>query len=125
MESRRTWQKQAVYDALCSLDHPSATEVYERTKTTYPSLSRGTVFRVLGEFAQNGKIKKIQLSDSDIRYDFRTERHYHARCRCCGTIRDVFLPLPRELETVRLEAFTVDGCEVEFFGLCAECAKNA
>ena len=26
---RNTKQKQAVYDALCRLDHPTATEVYE------------------------------------------------------------------------------------------------
>ena len=123
MEQRNTWQKQAVYEALCMLDHPSATEVFERVKRDYPTLSRGTVFRVLGAFAREGKIKKLQLSDSDVRYDFRTAEHFHARCRVCGAVRDVFLNLPEELTAARADGFSIDGYEVEFFGVCAACKE--
>lgn len=123
MEQRNTWQKQAVYNALCALDHPSATEVFQRVQGEYPTLSRGTVFRVLGSFAREGKIKKLQLSDSDVRYDFRTEEHFHARCRVCGAVRDVFVNLS-QLDRVRADGFFIDGYEVEFFGVCENCRAN-
>lgn len=119
-QTRRTWQKQAVYHALCALDHPTATQVYERVREDYPTVSRGTVFRVLGGFSQSGKIKKLQLSDSDIRYDFRTEPHCHARCRVCGAVKDVFFD-PAQLSGLTAEGFEIDGCAVEFFGICADC----
>ena len=48
---RKTKQKQAVYEALTALDHPTATQVYERVHEEHPTVSRGTVFRVLGNFA--------------------------------------------------------------------------
>lgn len=118
--ARKTWQKQAVYDALCALDHPTATEVYERVRKDYPTVSRSTVFRVLGGFSESGKAKKIQLADSDVRYDFRTEPHYHARCRVCGAVKDVFFDSKTPI-SVRAEAFEIDGCEMEFFGVCAAC----
>ena len=51
---RKTKQKQAIYDALAALDHPTATQVYERVHEEHPTVSRGTVFRVLGGFAERG-----------------------------------------------------------------------
>lgn len=120
MRPRNTWQKQAVYEALCALDHPTATEVYDKVRMSYPGVSRGTVFRVLGGFARGGKVRKLQLSDSDVRFDFRTEPHYHARCRNCGAVCDVFLTIPAVPHTLS-DGFEIDGYELEFFGLCRDC----
>ena len=58
---RRTAQKQAVYDALRALDHPSATEVYAYLQGKEPAVSRGTVFRVLSAFSESGRVKKLRL----------------------------------------------------------------
>ncbi len=122
---RQTKQKQAIYEVLCSLDHPSATEVYERIRTQFPTISRGTVFRVLGGFAESGKIRKLQLADTDDRYDPTLAPHYHARCRGCGRVIDVVSPQAEAvLRGVRVGGFTVDGAEVEFFGLCDDCKKT-
>lgn len=122
---RQTKQKQAIYEVLCSLDHPSATEVYERIRTQFPTISRGTVFRVLGGFAESGKIRKLQLADTDDRYDPTLAPHYHARCRGCGRVIDVVSPQAEAvLRGVRVGRFTVDGAEVEFFGLCDDCKKT-
>ena len=62
---RNTRQKQMVYDALTRLDHPTATEVYERVHSEHPTVSRGTVFRVLGGFAAGGQVRRVTLADSD------------------------------------------------------------
>lgn len=121
---RKTKQKQAVYEALCALDHPTATEVYGFVRAKNPTLSRGTVFRVLGGFADSGKAKRLCFAGSDVRYDPTLTPHAHARCRRCGRVFDVRLPCSSELlETAKSEAFEPDGFEVEFFGLCVFC-KN-
>lgn len=122
---RRTKQKQAVYEALCALDHPTATEVYESMRESHPSISRGTVFRVLGSFAETGRIRKICLTDSDARFDYRLDPHAHVRCRNCGKVGDVPLPqLGNVAEGVNTAGFTIDGFELEFFGLCEKCRKK-
>lgn len=119
---RNTKQKQVIYEALCSLDHPTATEVYEYVHGTYPSISRGTVFRVLGGFATSGRVRKLQLSDTDDHFDPTLAPHYHARCRGCGKIVDVFLPEAESfLSGVGVSGFRIEGYEVEFFGTCADC----
>ncbi|MFQ7079625.1 MAG: transcriptional repressor [Christensenellaceae bacterium] len=55
MQERQTRQKSIIYDALKTLDHPTATEVYGYVHERHPSVSRATVFRVLGGFAQTGR----------------------------------------------------------------------
>ncbi len=123
---RNTKQKQMIYEALCALDHPTATEVYECVRAAHPTVSRGTVFRVLGGFAECGKVRKLCLTDSDARFDFTLAPHAHARCRSCGSVHDVFFKDDKALFAVaQAEDFAIDGCEVEFFGLCAKCKKNA
>lgn len=90
---RNTRQKQAVYDALLHLDHPTATQVYEYVHTTHPTLSRGTVFRVLGAFAAGGQVRRVTLEGSDARFDHTLAPHAHGRCRVCGRVCDIFCPI--------------------------------
>lgn len=123
---RNTKQKQAVYEALARLDHPTATEVYERVHAEHPGVSRGTVFRVLGGFAAGGQVHRVALTDSDMRFDTTLAPHGHGRCRVCGRVFDVFLPdLPALAQNAVCGGFHIDGCEVEFFGECDACiGKN-
>lgn len=122
---RNTRQKQMVYDALTRLDHPTATEVYERVHAEHPTVSRGTVFRVLGGFATSGQVRRVTLADSDMRYDHTLAPHGHGRCRVCGKVCDVFLPDFSILsQEARSEGFLIDGCEVEFTGICSACDEG-
>ena len=122
---RKTKQKQAVYEALTQLDHPTATQVYEYVHTQNPTLSRGTVFRVLGGFAANGQVRKVTLEDSDARFDHTLVPHGHGRCRECGRVCDIFLA---DFAAIGRDAvcggFQVEGWDVEFTGLCEECSKK-
>lgn len=126
MQERQTKQKTIIYDALCALDHPTATEVYGLLQQTNPTISRATVFRVLAGFADGGKALELRMAGSDVRYDFNTMRHYHVHCRECGKVADVELPwsgkLPK-VTTTEGEGFTVEGYSVEFIGLCPCCQK--
>lgn len=126
MQERQTKQKSIIYDALKTLDHPTATEVYASLQKTNPTISRATVFRVLGGFSQNGRALELRLAGADVRYDYNLEPHYHVHCKGCGRVADVFLPgLSGIGEEVKMASgFTVEGSTVEFFGSCPTCREQ-
>ena len=123
MQERQTKQKQIIYDALKTLDHPTATEVYGYIRGEYPSVSRATVFRVLGGFVTNGRALELRAAGNEVRYDYNVHPHYHARCMRCGRVADVVADgLPQGGLTVKAECgFFVEGYSVEFFGSCKDC----
>lgn len=127
MQERQTKQKMMIYEVLCSLDHPTATEVYNRIHNSSPTISRATVFRVLSGFAASGKALELRMANSDVRYDFNTMAHYHVHCVCCGKVADVSLEKTERIPKVEIvggEEFAVEGYSVEFYGKCAACQKE-
>ena len=123
MQERQTRQKQIIYSALCALDHPTATEVFTSVHEEYPSVSRATVFRVLGGFVSGGKALELKLAGNETRYDFNVAPHAHARCVCCGRVADIdVVGLPQEgLQAKSCNGFSVHGYVLEFFGACKDC----
>lgn len=123
MQERQTKQKQIIYDALKTLDHPTATEVYGYVHNRFPTVSRATVFRVLGGFAANGKALELRAAGNEVRYDYNVMPHYHAHCEKCGRVADVTASgIPVEGLSVASEnGFRVDGYSIEFFGTCRDC----
>ena len=126
MQERQTKQKQIIYDALRTLNHPTATEVYGYIRETHPTLSRATVFRVLGGFAASGKALELRLAGNEVRYDYQTFAHYHARCNRCGKVADVKVTgLPKGgLKATACDGFALHGYNVEFLGTCKECQES-
>lgn len=127
MQERQTKQKQIIYDALKTLDHPTATEVYGHIRNEHPSVSRATVFRVLGGFAASGRALELRAAGNEVRYDYNVEPHYHARCLRCGRVADVMAEgLPEKGLSVKADCgFSVEGYSVEFFGTCRECGESS
>ena len=127
MQERQTKQKQVIYEALKTLDHPTATEVYAYIHTLYPSVSRATVFRVLSGFAGNSKALELRAAGNEVRYDYNVAPHYHAHCTECGRVADMQtrgVDL-KELQATAENGFEVQGYSVEFFGVCEKCKKDA
>lgn len=125
MSERNTKQKQAVYDALVALGHPSATQVYEYLRAADGGIGRGTVFRVLSSFARSGRAVRLHVAGSDDLYDATLAPHFHARCRVCGAVRDVFAPkLSDALKEVRAEGFVTERTEIAFYGVCEACRNR-
>ena len=108
------------------LNHPTATEIYGYVHELHPTLSRATVIRVLGGFAASGKALELRLAGNEVRYDYQTFAHYHARCSCCGKVADVEVSgLPKGgLKGTTNDGFALDGYQVEFFGKCADCQNG-
>ena len=123
MKERQTQQKQIIYTALTTLDHPTATEVYTYVHEQYPTVSRATVFRVLGGFAGTGKALELRTAGSEVRYDYNVAPHYHARCEKCGRVVDVAVEGISScgLSARTFSRFNVKGYGIEFFGECESC----
>ena len=126
MQERQTRQKRIIYDALKTLDHPTATEVYGYVHERHPSVSRATVFRVLGGFAENGRALELRMAGTDVRYDYNVARHYHVHCRLCGRVADVAMPadFPVKESVTDTCGFLLDDFQIEFFGMCPKCQKR-
>ncbi len=128
-QQRNTLQKRIVSDVFCSMNnHPSAGMVYEAVQEKYPGISRATVYRLLAEAAEEGKIQRLKLTEANDRYDITVGKHYHVVCRCCGAVADVkAIDRDSELaaEAVGCEGFQIEDCHVEFVGVCEKCqSKN-
>lgn len=128
IQERQTKQKSLIYDALKTLDHPTATEVYGYLHEVHPSISRATVFRVLSGFASSGRALELRYSGHDVRYDYNVEEHYHAHCKCCGKVADIFSTEFSKLGKYiqkQVNGFEIDGFVVEFSGTCENCLMAA
>ena len=90
MQERQTKQKQIIYDVLTTLDHPTATEVYNYVHEHYPTVSRATVFRVLGGFVGSGKALELKVAGEEVRYDYNVVCGYSVEffgtCASCKEI---------------------------------------
>lgn len=84
-----TPQRMAIYDAVVQLrNHPSAEHVVDAIKHDYPSISVGTVYKVLNVLVENGLIQRVK-SDKDImRYDAMLDHHHHLYCNASDRIED-------------------------------------
>lgn len=84
-----TPQRIAIYNAVVQLNnHPTAESIAEVVKADYPSISVGTVYKVLNVFVDSGLLNKVK-SDRDImRYDAMLSHHHHLYCNETDRIED-------------------------------------
>jgi len=116
-----------IWDALTQLDHPTATEVYEKIREVYPQISLGTVYRNLSAMTDEGEILRLSFPDAPDRFDPNAHEHYHIACSRCGRIFDTDNTIPPEL-IARLDR-AVESCtgvkvqdrRMMFKGICPAC----
>jgi len=121
---RNTLQRQLILDALRKLDtHPTVDEICTEIHKEYPSISKTTVYRNLRQSAKNGIIRQVSLPDGLERYDTRTSRHYHFKCKNCGRVIDVDIDYLAGIDdTVQGKyGVMVDEHDVIFSGICLKC----
>jgi len=126
MQERQTKQKQIIYEALKTLNHPTATEVYGYVHEAYPTVSRATVFRVLNGFAIGGRALEIRSAGNEVRYDYNVAPHCHGRCLQCGRVADVTVEgLPQSgIIAKACDDFDVESYALEFYGTCKDCRES-
>ena len=126
MNRRNTKQRQLVAAAVRALEHPSAEEVYAAVSRENPNIGKATVYRNLNLLTRQGEIGRVPRGEGADRYDFRTDKHYHMRCRACGKVFDApMAPLPSPAKLLGdTGGFVVEDHTIEFVGLCPGCYKK-
>lgn len=122
MVTRNTKQKTEIKNFLMTRkDHPTAETVYFALKEIMPKISLGTVYRVLNSMVESGEIFSFRLEDNVVRYDARTDDHYHFICRDCGSVSDIMGVTDKI--TVDSDDFNgrLEGHTVYFYGKCSHC----
>ena len=125
---RVTRQRIAVADALGAVGRQvSAQELYRRLRRRDPSIGRATVFRTLEALVAAGVARRLELDGHVYGYvACRPEHHHHLACDRCGRVEEIDEAYIRPVaERVALDlGFRIDDARVDFYGLCASCARR-
>lgn len=120
---RNTRQKALIVEAVHALPHPTAAAVFDRVRSQLPSISLGTVYRVLSRMAEEGYLLRVHFAGGEDVFDHTIHPHCHIRCRVCGKVCDVE---PQEqpplcVQVIDDSPFIVEGSHLEFTGICHLC----
>ncbi len=125
MTRRQTIQKQAVLNAVRAAQptHPTAADIFAAVRPSLPTLSFGTVYRVLHGLTSEGVILEVPQSNGPTRYDGDTSFHHHILCLECGAVGDVHLDADFLMESCGRPQteFQIAGYRLEFHGFCPAC----
>ncbi len=77
-----------VHELVDDCTHPTAQELFERLRPTFPTMSFATVYNTLDALAKLGLVRSIRLG-SAVRFDPNTSSHHHAVCDACGAVVDL------------------------------------
>ncbi|PIT84187.1 transcriptional repressor [Candidatus Micrarchaeota archaeon CG10_big_fil_rev_8_21_14_0_10_45_29] len=125
INERLTPQKIKIIEFLKgTTSHPTAEDVYKNVKKSIPCISLGTVYRNLGQMAQRGQIRRLEV-EGGFRYDADLSSHLHLVCKKCGSISDmhdvrIFDFIKKKTNPGK---FIAQGAEVTIFGICKNCKK--
>ncbi len=99
--------------AECILEetsHPTADQVWERVRSSCPTISRATVYNTLNLFVEKGILKAQVLREGTVVFDPFTAAHHHFIDEETGQIVDI------PWDAVRVEgSASLDGLEVREF----------
>jgi Fe2+ or Zn2+ uptake regulation protein len=119
---RLTKQREQVLGVLMQKpDHPTATEVFLRTKKHVPSISLGTVYNCLEALVATGLVKQVNLDRAPTRYCANLMEHAHFFCERCGSVHDVNITLEKGWDLP--PGFKVSHADVNLRGTCPKCSE--
>lgn len=125
-KDRNTIQRDLVRQAVLVLAHPTAEEVYASIYEKHPTVSKATIYRNLSVLVEKGEINRFTTGEASVRYDHNAQSHYHAQCKKCGCLIDIFNDdaentFEKAESQLTHKGFTVEDCSVMFFGTCKDC----
>lgn len=123
-----TPQRRAIIDALLLPGRPpTAKEILEKVRNTFPEISLDTIYRNLNLLADIGFLIQINLKNSETsRFEVIKHHHHHLICLGCGEAicLDHCVLDERDLGVARESGYEVVGHAYEIYGYCPVC-RNA
>ena len=123
---RFTPQRQQVYEVLLEHpDHPTADEVFIRSKQHMPDISMATVYNCLDALVQCGLVRQVNLDRAATRYCPNMTEHCHFYCDECGAVADVeFSEAALQAQISLPRGFQASRLNVAIHGHCPKCAAK-
>ena len=102
--------------------HPTAETVYGEVKKKLPTISQGTVYRVLNNFKEKGDIQAIDTKDT-VHFDADVSDHAHFICEKCGNVYDVMDECSKcgILKNRKTKVGKINSYKINFYGICRNC----
>jgi len=79
---------------LCTDEHPSADEVWNRVRRRFPHVSRATVYNTLNLFVEKGLFRQYILTEGRMVFDSEVEKQFAKDLGNNENVR-LFVKLPR------------------------------
>ncbi|MEQ8904750.1 Fur family transcriptional regulator [Ekhidna sp.] len=77
-------------ELMLSHDHPTAEEIHGIIKEDNPSISLGSVYRILDVLVDAGLIQRVSVRSGSKRYDANMSPHGHIYCLKTNKIQDFY-----------------------------------
>ena len=77
-------------ELMVSDDHPTAEAIHETIKVDNPSISLGSVYRVVDVLVDSGLIQRVSVRSGSKRYDANMTPHGHIYCLKTNKIQDFY-----------------------------------
>lgn len=118
-----TPQRLFIYRALASAaDHPSPEMLFQRVRTSLPSISLATVYKTLDTLESLGAVREVARLGESKRYEARVEPHHHLICTACRGVVDWEGPdAAALLPADSIEGFDVRAVCLQVLGVCGRC----
>ena len=122
---RATPQRIAIAQFVSSSkDHPTAEQVFETVKRTFPSISLSTVYNTLNSMRDAKMIQELAFNNTN-RYEPNTRVHINLVCLNCGAIIDIEnKTLEAEVNKIsKNRMFSITSHRFDVYGICRKCEK--
>ena len=124
---RSTRQREVVFSVVGNAkDHPTADEIFVRSRQQMPTISLATVYNCLETLLECKLIRQVNFERESTRYEPNLKPHAHFYCDKTGQVMDVHLPddLYDKLTKLLPDATSVSSVELNFRGKLPERDSN-
>lgn len=117
---RPTKQREHIFSLILQKkDHPTADEIFKRSRASMPSISLATVYNCLESLVESGLIRQVNFERESTRYCPNLKPHAHFLCKKSGEVYDIELskPLLDQITNALPSGFIAEHIEINFNGL--------
>ena len=107
-----------------SKGHVSAEEIFFMAKEVNISISMASTYRILGELADKGLIRRIKVTGEKDIFDKTLIDHGHMVCIKCGKISDVNIPNFKKIIIKETGIKDFDSYDLCINYICDDCKKG-
>lgn len=121
-----TPQRIELFKIIKASKHPTVDEVYQKVKTTYPTVSPATVYKTIELLKGIGEVQEIGVVDGKILYETNTTPHINLHCINCNRIEDIGSDLTEKLvkDIQNKTKSKIVGLSINFYVYCSECQNK-